>query len=161
MKTIQADLKKICEAMVNMSSDSYAAAVVDLSEGNTQGLIICCALREEVMRHFNEPYLRAVAAAAVSQFCGETTSTIEHMLGLQRGKTEFGLIETIYMATRQTKHYMTVVPIYENDARVRVLLVYVTGKQGLHSMGELVLMKHTKPVAAVLRANGYGLSVTL
>lgn len=118
-----ADLNSMCQDLVSNVNEALGAAIVDLSSG------LLLAAHHNVP-YFTQSYLDAVAAAAVDMFRGNTVSTVEKMLGGQRGTSIMHSIKEVQMSTDHTYHFMSIVPGKDN-----CLFVLITGKKANLGMG--------------------------
>lgn len=117
------NLDSVCQGLVNDVNDALGASVVDLNTG----LLLSVAHN---VPYFTQSYLDAVAAAAVDMFRGKTISTVEKLIGSQRGETPRQMIQEVQMTTEKTFHFMAIVPGKQN-----ALLVLITGKKANLGMG--------------------------
>lgn len=117
------DINSICESIVSDVTDAMGFAVIDLSSG------LLLAVHHKVP-YFTQSYLDAVAAAAVDMFRGKNISTVEKLLGSQRGTEVRNSIKEVQMTTDGTYHFMSVVPGKQNS-----LAVLITGRRANLGLG--------------------------
>ncbi len=118
-----ASINDICADIVRNVDSALGCAVVDLSSGLLLGV-------SHNVPYFTQSYLDAVAAAAVDMFRGRTISAVEDMIGNMRGSVEKGMIQEVQMTTKNTYHFMAIIPD-KPDA----LVVLVTSKKANLGMG--------------------------
>jgi hypothetical protein len=118
-----ANINDICADIVRNVDSALGCAVVDLSSGLLLGV-------SHNVPYFTQSYLDAVAAAAVDMLRGRTVSAVEDMIGNMRGTTEKQMIKEIQMTTKNTYHFMAVVPDKPN-----ALVVLITSTKVNLGMG--------------------------
>ena len=118
-----ADLNELCKGLVDDVNDALGSAVVDLESGLLLGVA-------HNVPYFTQSYLDAVAAAAVDMFRGRNVSTVEELLGTQRGSDMAHSIKEVQMSTDGTLHFMAVVKEKPN-----ALVILVTGTKTNLGMG--------------------------
>jgi hypothetical protein len=107
------DINEICTEVVRNVSTALGCAVVDLSSGLLIGV-------SHKVPYFTASYLDAAAAAAVDMVRGRTVSTVEQMISNIRGKEDSMMIEEIQITTKNTYHFLAVVPEKPNSMVVLV-----------------------------------------
>ncbi len=118
-----ANINQICAEIVNEVDTGLGCAVVDLTSGLLLGV-------HHNIPYFTQSYLDAVAAAAVEMMRGKNVKIVEDMLSSMRGTHQENMIEEVQMTTRNTFHFMAVVPD-KPDAMV----VLITSKKANLGMG--------------------------
>ncbi len=116
-------LDDVTQDIIDSVDGSLACAVVDISSG----LLLSVAHN---VPYFTRTYLDAVAAAAVDMFRGKNVQSVESLLSSQRGQTVEKMIEEIQMTTKNTYHFMTIVP-----DKPDTLLILITNKKTNLGMG--------------------------
>ncbi|HXH71417.1 MAG TPA: hypothetical protein VNI58_01195 [Mariprofundaceae bacterium] len=109
--------------LVSSVDGGLACAVVDLNSGLMLGAY-------HNVPYFTQSYVDAVAAAAVDMFRGKTISTVEKLLGAQRGTEVSKSIKEVQMTTDGTYHFMTTV-----EGKPDALLVLITNRSANLGMG--------------------------
>ncbi len=111
-------LDEIARSVVDHVDDALGFAIVDLQSGLLLGVA-------HNAPYFTQPYLDAVAAAAVDMFRGRTVSAVEQLLAEQRGTpAATHLVKEVQMTTDRTFHFMSVLP-----NRPEALAVLITGRR--------------------------------
>lgn len=82
---------------------ALGCAVCDMRSGALLGVA-------HRVSYFTQDYLEAVAAAAVEMFRGHTVRHVEDLISNYRGQPSERLIEEMQMTTRNTIHFMMVLP---------------------------------------------------
>lgn len=116
-------LENITRQILGDVSEALAVAVVDLESG----LLLSVA---HSTPYFTQSYLDAVAAAAVDMFRGKTISTVEKLIGAQRGKDTSRSVREVQMTTDGTFHFMATVP-----GKPNALALLVTSRKANLGMG--------------------------
>lgn len=116
-------LENITRQILSDVSEALAVAVVDLESG----LLLSVA---HSTPYFTQSYLDAVAAAAVDMFRGKTISTVEKLIGAQRGKDTSRSVKEVQMTTDGTFHFMATVP-----GKPNALALLVTSRKANLGMG--------------------------
>lgn len=116
-------LNTICAEALDSTEGGLGCAVVDLKSG----LLLGVAHR---ISYFTQSYLDAVAAAAVDMMRGNKISAVENMIGTMRGVQERHLIQEVQMTTKNTYHFMAVVP-----EKPDVLVVLITNRKANLGLG--------------------------
>jgi hypothetical protein len=80
--------------------------------------------------YFTASYLDAAAAAAVDMVRGRTVSAVEQMISNIRGKEDSMMIEEIQITTKNTYHFLAIVPEKPNS-----MVVLITNKKANLGMG--------------------------
>lgn len=96
-------LDDVMESVIVELDGALGCAVADLRTGKLLGVA-------HHVSYFTHEYLEAVAAASVEMFRGETVRHVEDLISAQRGKPSERLIEEIQMTTRNTIHFMMILP---------------------------------------------------
>lgn len=109
--------------LVNEVDGALACAVVDLNSGLMLGA-------HHNVPYFTQAYIDAVAAAAVDMFRGKTISTVEKLLGTQRGTKVSKSVKEVQMTTDGTYHFLTIV-----ESKPDALLVLITNRNANLGMG--------------------------
>lgn len=116
-------LNDTLKQLVNEVDGALACAVVDLNSGLMLGA-------HHNVPYFTQAYIDAVAAAAVDMFRGKTISTVEKLLGAQRGTEVSKSITEVQMTTDGTYHFMNIVA-----GKPDALLVLITNRNANLGMG--------------------------
>ncbi len=116
-------LDAVCASLLRDVHEAIGVAVVDLSSG----LMLSVSHNAP---YLTQNYLDAVAAAAVDMFRGKTITTVEKLLGAQRGTTVTNSIKEVQMTTEHTYHFMVTVPSKPN-----ALVVLITSRRANLGMG--------------------------
>lgn len=116
-------INEICTDIIEDMNFALGCAVIDLNSG----LLVGIAHRSP---YFSQSNLDAAAVAAVEMFRGRTVITIEQMISHMRGKEEYLMIEEIQMTTKNTYHFMAVIPEKPNN-----MVVLITTKTISLGMG--------------------------
>lgn len=117
-----ATVTEICQHVVEDFPESLACGVVDIETGMLLGM-------HHAVPYFSQPYLEAIAAAAVEMFRGRTVKRVEELLSRQRGKPVKDSFEEIFISSPTVYHFMKL--IHEKDA----IAVLVTRKNTSQGMG--------------------------
>ena len=102
---------------------ALGCAVADMRSGALLGVA-------HHVPYFTDEYLKAVAAAAVDMFRGQTVRHVEDLISLQRGRPSERLIEEVQMTTRSTIHFMMVLPNHPE-----AVVVLITTRETSLGMG--------------------------
>jgi hypothetical protein len=116
-------INDVCAAALESTDGALGCAVVDLKSGLLLGVA-------HKIAYFTQSYLDAVAAAAVDMMRGNKIRAVEDMIGNMRGQPEKNLIQEVQMTTKNTYHFMAVVP-EKPDA----LIVLITSRKANLGMG--------------------------
>lgn len=116
-------IKDVCAEALDSTEGGLGCAVVDLKSGLLLGVA-------HKISYFTQSYLDAVAAAAVDMMRGNKIRAVEDMIGNMRGQTEKNLIQEVQMTTKNTYHFMAVVP-EKPDA----LIVLITSRKANLGLG--------------------------
>jgi hypothetical protein len=116
-------LNTICTEALDSTEGGLGCAVVDLKSGLLLGV-------SHKIAYFTQSYLDAVAAAAVDMMRGNKISAVENMIGTMRGVQERHLIQEVQMTTKNTYHFMAVVP-----EKPDVLMVLITNRKANLGLG--------------------------
>jgi hypothetical protein len=117
------DINEICSEVLLNVPTGLGCAVVDLNSGLLLGV-------SHKVPYFTASYLDAAAAAAVDMVRGRTVSAVEQMISNIRGKEDSMMIEEIQITTKNTYHFMAIVPSKPNS-----LVVLITSKKANLGMG--------------------------
>jgi hypothetical protein len=117
------DINEICGEVLRNVPTGLGCAVVDLNSGLLLGV-------SHKVPYFTASYLDAAAAAAVDMVRGRTVSAVEQMISNIRGKEDSMMIEEIQITTKNTYHFMAIVPSKPNS-----LVVLITSKKANLGMG--------------------------
>jgi hypothetical protein len=116
-------IKDVCAEALESTEGGLGCAVVDLKSGLLLGVA-------HKISYFTQSYLDAVAAAAVDMMRGNKIRAVEDMIGNMRGQPEKNLIQEVQMTTKNTYHFMAVVP-EKPDA----LIVLITSRKANLGLG--------------------------
>ncbi len=116
-------IKDVCADALDSTDGGLGCAVVDLKSGLLLGVA-------HKISYFTQSYLDAVAAAAVDMMRGAKIRAVEDMIGNMRGQPEKNLIKEVQMTTKNTYHFMAVVP-EKPDA----LVVLITSRKANLGLG--------------------------
>lgn len=130
-----ASINDICGDIVRKVDSALGCAVVDLDSGLLLGV-------SHNIPYFTQSYLDAVAAAAVDMLRGKNVRAVEDMLGNMRGTNEEHLIEEVQMTTKNTYHFMAVIPEKPN-----ALVVLITSRKANLGMGWVAVRKSLSELA--------------
>lgn len=130
-----ASINDICSRIVSQVDSALGCAVVDLDSGLLLGV-------SHNITYFTQSYLDAVAAAAVDMIRGKNVQAVEDMLSNMRGSTAKHLIEEVQMTTKNTYHFMAVVPDKPN-----ALVVLITSRKANLGMGWVAVRKSLTELA--------------
>ncbi|MEY3219368.1 MAG: hypothetical protein RIT27_725 [Pseudomonadota bacterium] len=122
-------IEDVCTDVLNDANNALGCAVVDLESGLLLGVA-------HKVHYFTQSYLDAVAAAAVDMMRGNKIRAVENMIGEMRGEVEQNLIQEVQMTTKNTYHFMTVVPNKPN-----ALVVLITNRKANLGMGWAAVRK--------------------
>jgi hypothetical protein len=106
-------INEICTDIIEDMNFALGCAVIDLNSG----LLVGIAHRSP---YFSQANLDVAAVAAVEMFRGRTVMAIEQMISHMRGKEEYLMIEEIQMTTKNTYHFMAVIPEKPNNMVVLI-----------------------------------------
>ncbi len=118
-----ASINELCTDIVRSVDSALGCAVVDLSTGLLLGVY-------HNIPYFTQSYLDAVAAAAVDMMRGKNVKAVEDMLSNMRGSSQANMIEEVQMTTKNTYHFMAVIPDKPNS-----MVVLITSKKANLGMG--------------------------
>ncbi len=124
-----ADINQICAQVLQQVDSGLGCAVVDLNTGLLLGVA-------HNVPYFTQSYLDAVAAAAVDMFRGKNVIAVEDMINNMRGTHDAQLIQEVQMSTKNTYHFMAVVP-----AKPNALVILITGRKANLGMGWVAVRK--------------------
>jgi hypothetical protein len=116
-------INEICTDIIEDMNFALGCAIIDLNSG----LLVGIAHRSP---YFSQSNLDTAAVAAVEMFRGRTVMAIEQMISHMRGKEEYLMIEEIQMTTKNTYHFMAVIPEKPNN-----MVVLITTKTISLGMG--------------------------
>jgi hypothetical protein len=117
-------IKEVCTEALESTDGGLGCAVVDLKSGLLLGVA-------HKISYFTQSYLDAVAAAAVDMMRGSKIRAVEDMISNMRGTPEEqNMIQEVQMTTKNTYHFMAVVP-EKPDA----LVVFITNRKANLGMG--------------------------
>lgn len=116
-------LNQVLSGITEDVEGALACGVVDLSSGMLLGVA-------HNVPYFTQSYMDAVGAAAVDLFRGRNITAVEKMLGSQRGEQISYHISEMQMTSKNTYHFISIVP-NKPDA----LLVLVTNTKTNLGMG--------------------------
>jgi len=128
-------INDVCAEVLNSADNALGCAVVDLESGLLLGVA-------HKVHYFTQSYLDAVAAAAVDMMRGNKIRAVEDMIGNMRGTPEKNLIEEVQMTTKNTYHFMSVVPNKPN-----ALVVLITSRKANLGMGWVAVRKSLTELA--------------
>lgn len=117
------DINEICAEIVGSVHSALGCGVVDLSSGLLLGV-------SHKVPYFTQSYLDIAAAAAVDMFRGRNVTAVEQMIANMRGKSENFMIEEIQMTSKNTYHFMAIIPEKPN-----AMVVLITNKKANLGMG--------------------------
>lgn len=112
---------EVCRSILEKIDDCLAVAVVDLGTGMLLGV-------HHTVPYFTQPYLDAVAAAAVEMFRGRNVRRIEELLSQQRGEAIRDSFEEIFISSPKTFHFMAVI---KDKGAVILMVTKKTVSQGM------------------------------
>lgn len=124
-----ATINEVCGSVLRQAENGLGCAVVDLESGLLLGVA-------HNVHYFTQSYLDAVAAAAVDMMRGNKIRAVEDMIGNMRGHPEKNLIQEVQMTTKNTYHFMAVVPDKPN-----ALVVLITSRKANLGMGWVAVRK--------------------
>jgi len=124
-----ADINQICAQVLQQVDSGLGCAVVDLNTGLLLGVA-------HNVPYFTQSYLDAVAAAAVDMFRGKNVIAVEDMINNMRGTHDAQLIQEVQMSTKNTYHFMAVVPSKPN-----ALVILITSRKANLGMGWVAVRK--------------------
>jgi hypothetical protein len=116
-------IRDVCKEALDSTEGGLGCAVVDLHSGLLLGV-------EHKIAYFTQSYLDAVAAAAVDMMRGQKIQAVEDMLSNMRGIPEKNMIQEVQMTTKNTYHFMAVVP-----EKPDVLVVLITNRKAILGTG--------------------------
>jgi len=128
-------LNDALKGLVETVDGGLACAVVDLNSGLMLGAY-------HNVPYFTQCYVDAVAAASVDMFRGKTISTVEKLLGAQRGVEVTKSIKEVQMTTDGTYHFMMIV-----EGKPDALLVLITNRSANLGMGWTAVRRANVEVA--------------
>jgi predicted regulator of Ras-like GTPase activity (Roadblock/LC7/MglB family) len=128
-------LNDALKGLVETVDGGLACAVVDLNSGLMLGAY-------HNVPYFTQSYVDAVAAASVDMFRGKTISTVEKLLGAQRGVEVTKSIKEVQMTTDGTYHFMMIV-----EGKPDALLVLITNRSANLGMGWTAVRRANVEVA--------------
>lgn len=117
------DINEICAEIVRHVPSALGCGVVDLSSGLLLGV-------SHKVPYFTQSNLDIAAAAAVDMFRGRNVTAVELMIANMRGKNENFMIEEIQMTSKNTYHFMAIIPEKPN-----AMVVLITDKKVNLGMG--------------------------
>jgi hypothetical protein len=124
-----ADINQICAQVLQQVDSGLGCAVVDLNTGLLLGVA-------HNVPYFTQSYLDAVAAAAVDMIRGKNVIAVEDMINNMRGTHDTQLIQEVQMSTKNTYHFMAVVPSKPN-----ALVILITSRKANLGMGWVAVRK--------------------
>lgn len=117
------DINTICSETVSSIEAALGCAVVDLRSGAVLGI-------SHKIPYFTHSIIDRAAAAAMDMFRGNTVQSVEQMINDMRCTQEEHLIEEIQITTKNTYHFMAIVP-----DRPNAILILITNKKVNLGMG--------------------------
>jgi hypothetical protein len=117
------DINEICGEIVKNIPEALGCAVVDLSSGLLLGV-------SHKVPYFTQSYLDVAAAAAVDMIRGRNVTAVESMIANMRGTQEVMMIEEIQLTSKNTYHFMAVIP-----EKPSAMVVLITSKRASLGMG--------------------------
>jgi len=117
------EINLICKEIVNSVEAALGCAVVDLQSGIVLGI-------SHKIPYFTHSIVDRAAAAAMDMFRGNTVRSVEQMINDMRCTQDDHLIEEIQITTKNTYHFMAIVP-----ERPNVILILTTNKKVNLGMG--------------------------
>lgn len=132
-----ATTQNVCKDIVEKVQDCQAVGVVDLNTGMLMGV-------HNIVPHFTQAYLDAVAAASVEMFRGKMVQRVEELLGKQRGEPVKDSFEEIFISSPKVYHFMMLI----RDKST--LVVMVTKKTTNQGMGWAALRSSIEDIRATL-----------
>lgn len=133
-----ANLDEITRDIVASVDGALGCAVVDLSSG------LLLSVSHNVP-YFTQTYLEAVAAAGVDMFRGKNVQAVESLLSNQRGVNLENSIQEMQMTTKNTMHFMSIVPDKPDS-----LVVLITSKKTNQGMGWASIRKNLPVIAPLV-----------
>lgn len=112
---------EVCRQVQEKVEDALAVGVVDLNTGLLMGF-------HHNVPYFTQPYLDAVAAAAVEMFRGKNVRRVEELLGATRGEKITDSIEEIFLSSQRVFHFMSTIA---DKSAVVVMVTRKTTNQGM------------------------------
>jgi hypothetical protein len=116
-------INEICTDIIEDTNFALVCAVIDLNSGLLVGIA-------HKVSHCSQSNLDTAAVAAVEMFRGRTVIAIEQMISRLRSEEEYLMIEEIQMTTKNTYHFMAVIPEKPNN-----MVVLITTKTISLGMG--------------------------
>ena len=117
------NINEICADIIADVNFVLGCAVIDLNSGLLVGIA-------HKIPYFSQSNLDAAGVAAVEMFRGRTVMAVEQMISRMRGREEYLMIEEIQMTTKNTYHFMAVIPEKPNN-----MVVLITTKTISLGMG--------------------------
>lgn len=117
------EINLICKEILNSVEAALGCAVVDLRSGVVLGI-------SHKIPYFTHSIIDRAAAAAMDMFRGNTVQSVEQMINDMRCTQEVHLIEEIQITTKNTYHFMAIVP-----ERPNIILILTTNKKVNLGMG--------------------------
>ncbi len=133
-----ANLDEITRDIASSVDGALGCAVVDLSSG------LLLSVSHNVP-YFTQTYLEAVAAAGVDMFRGKNVQAVESLLSNQRGINLEHSIQEMQMTTKNTMHFMSIVPDKPDS-----LVVLITSKKTNQGMGWASIRKNLPIIAPLV-----------
>jgi hypothetical protein len=112
---------EVCRQVQEKVEDALAVGVIDLNTGMLMGV-------HHNVPYFTQPYLDAVAAAAVEMFRGKNVRRVEELLGATRGEPIQDSFEEIFVSSPRVFHFMTTIA---DKSAVVVMVTKKTMNQGM------------------------------